>query len=307
MANNLDNFTPEIWSTALIERIDQVNLAMMLCANTDYEGEIRRAGDTVQVRTPGDVTMRPYGRGGSVTYEDLTPTKETMVIDQSHYFAFAVDDLDVAQNDIDAARVYTARAGVSVANHLDDYVFSFYSQALTANQVSNGGSAIDITASSAGTTHVVDLLLEAQENLDDQSVPADGRWIVVSPYYKKLLMKDTVYFINGSTLGDHILTTARFMGASMTARDALGRGFVGQACGFDVYTSTNLPTSGSGRYCPYGQGRPISFAAQIQPGTMEALRLESTFGTAVRGLLLYGGEVFNEHAKRLGYIFVDNS
>ena len=50
----------------------------------------------------------------------------------------------------------------------------------------------------------------------------------------------------------------------------------------------------------FGQGAPISFAAQLNE--MEALRLESTFATAVRGLVVYGAKVFTEYAKMLGYI-----
>jgi len=53
-------------------------------------------------------------------------------------------------------------------------------------------------------------------------------------------------------------------------------------------------------YMPYGQGNPISYAAQLRE--VEAIRLETTFASAVRGLLLHGGTVFAEDKKRLGYI-----
>ena len=40
---------------------------------------------------------------------------------------------------------------------------------------------------------------------------------------------------------------------------------------------------------------------------MEALRLETTFATRVRGLLLHGAQVFAEDAKALGVIYTTNA
>lgn len=308
MANNLDNFIPEIWSTRLIRNLDQLNLAMMICTNTNYEGEVRQFGDTVHVRTLGNVTVFPYTRGSTISPQDMNPDKETLVVDQAHGFAIDVDDLDVAQNDINAIQAYTGRAAVAMSNHLDTYAWSFYTSAHADNDL-NGGSAITITGTSAGSSHVYDILVEAGKLLDEKNVPQTQRWAVVTPYYKSLLMKDTVYFINGSTLGDMVLTTAAIgmNQTPMTARDALNRGFVGQAAGFDIYCSNNLPSSGSNKVCIFGQDRPVSFAAQIQPGSVEAIRLENTFGSRVRGLMLYGGKVFAEEAKRLVYAVVTNA
>jgi hypothetical protein len=309
VANNLDNFIPEVWSTRIIQNLDQNNLAMMICANSDYEGEVRQAGDTVHVRTFGNITVGPYTRGMTISAQDLTPAKETMVVDQSYYFAFDVDDLDAAQNDINAVQGYTGRAGVAMANHFDRYIFNFYSSAHADNDI-NSGSEVNITASTAGTSHVYDIIVEAGRLLDRKDVPSNGRWMVVDPYYKSLLMKDTVYFINGSELGDMLLTTATvgMNQQALSAREALNRGFVGRAGGFDIYMSNALPApSGTSKALPFGQGKPVSFAAQLMPGSPEATRLENSFGVRIKGLSLYGGKVFSEDSKRLGYVVVDQS
>lgn len=303
MANNLDNFVPEIWSRNVITNIDQVNVAMAAIANTNYEGEISAFGDTVQVRTFGNVTVQNYQRGQTLAPEDLVPTKETLTIDQAKAFVFDVDDLDKVQNDIDAIQGYTGRAGVAVSNNMDTYAMSFYSSAHSSNQLSNSGSAYDVSANTSGTA-IYELLVNAGVALDNFNVPSDQRWVIVSPYVKGLLLKSTTYLIRATDLGDSIVSTARI---EMTARQAMSRGYLGQAGGFDVWTSTNLATNGNNRYLLYGQGKPLSFAAQIQPGSVEAIRLQDTFGTRVRGLVLYGGKVFAEDSKRLGYIYVDNS
>ena len=301
MANNLDNFIPEIWSRAIQQRLDQTNLALALLANTDDEGGIRQAGDTVHGRTYGDVTMQSYVRGQSLSYEDLAPTKETMTVNEAKSFAFQVDDLDKAQNDLDALSGYTQRAAVAVANAIDSKLFGYHASALTANKISSTGSAINISHTATDDTHPYALLVKAGMALDAQNVSSEGRWAIVTPYFKSLLLKDTVYFVKGSDLGDTVLTTGKLG----PARSAMN--FVGQAAGFDIYWSNNLPAVASNYYCIYGQDKPVSYAAQIPPGTLEALRLESTFATAIRGLLLHDGKVFTEASKRLGTIFVDNS
>ena len=301
MANNLDAFIPEIWSRRVIANIDQVNVALNF-VNRNYEGEIREQGDTVRVRTFGNIIVGDYTRGSTIAPQSMVPTMETMTIDTSKYFAIDLDDLDRAQNDINALAGYTQRAGVAMSNAIDTFVFGAYSLAYSANVISNGGSAIDITSSTA-TTAVWELMIDAQTRLNNLDVPRNNRWIIVTPYVESLLLKSTTYFVRASALGDRVVTTARFDGG-MAGNTP---GFVGQVAGFDVYTSNNLPTNGANRYCLYGQGTPISYAGQIPQGTMEAMRLENTFGTRVRGLLLHGKAVFAEDSKRLGYIYVDNS
>jgi hypothetical protein len=301
MANNLDAFIPEVWSRSIIRNIDQLNVAMSLCANTDYEGEIRQAGDTVWVRTYGNVTIQDYQRGLSISYEDLTPVKESMTVNTSKYFAFSVDDLDRAQNDINATDGYTRRAAVAMSNHIDTFIFSKHTSANSANELTSSSSPYDISSETSGTA-VYELVVAAGLALDKLNVAPDGRWIIIQPYAKSLLLKDTKYFINATDLGDATITSG-----TRTAREAMARGFIGQLANFDVYVSNNLPASGANTYWVYGQGKPISYAAQIPAGTLEALRLESTFSTAVRGLLLHDATVFTEDAKRLGSILVDNS
>lgn len=300
MANNLDAFVPEVWSRSIIRNIDQRNVALAVCTNTDYEGEIRQAGDTVQVRTFGNVTMQDYQRGLAISYEDLTPTKESMTVTTSKYFAFNVDDLDQAQNDINATDGYTRRAAVSMSNYIDTFVFSKHTLALTANKLTSGGSAYNITSEGSGTA-VYELLVEAGLALDVQNVDEDGRWAIITPYAHSLLLKDTKYFTKATDLGDAIISNG------MRANAAMARGFVGRTANFDLYKSNNLPSNGANKYILFGQGKPISYAAQIPSGTLEALRLETTFATAVRGLLLHDATVFTETSKTLGSIYVDNS
>lgn len=270
--------------------------------NTDYEGELSNAGDTVQVRTFGNITVQDYNRGQPIAAEALVPVKETLTVDKAKYFAFDVDQLDQVQNDINAIDGYTRRAGVAMSNAIDAYAFGL-ALAGASQAVGTAVGPINVTHST-DTTSVYQQIIYAGLDLDQQDVPQEGRWIIVTPYAKSLLLQDTAHFVRASALGDAVVQSGRI---GMTAGSAMGRGYLGQVGNMDVWVSNHVPTNGTYWACPYGQGRPICYAAQIPAGSVEAIRLENTFATRVRGLMLHGGKVFAEDSKRLGILYIDNA
>jgi hypothetical protein len=312
MANDLSVFTPEIWYPGIVQKFRRRNLALALIASQPYDIErLRSQGDTVHVRSTGTLEARSYSRHGTVEYQDVAPTEETLVVDQADYVAFAVDDLDRVQNDIDAVAAYTTEVGVTLAEKMDTFAFSFHNSAHDSNKISNGGSAINISTT-AGATHPYNILVDAGVRLDQQNVPRVGRWAIITPYMHSLLLLDQTYLIKGSDLGDAILQTAMIRSSDgggmrgLSVGEAAEAGYVGRAAGFDLFVSNILPGDGSGNYYAlYGQGRPLAMVVALQ--AMEALRLEITFGTGIRALTLYGAKVFNEMKKAFGRVYVDNS
>ena len=295
MANNLAAFNAQKWSKSLILNLDQVNVMKPL-VNTDYEGELQNVGDTVQVRTLGSISLSSYAKNQVLTYTDLAPTKEPMTISDSQFFAFKVDDLDKAQNDISAMDAYTKRAAVGMSNTIEAKLLSFYASALVANQITGAAAAnITLTSDTNAATDVYNLFVKAGANLSKQNVPKSGRWIVIDPDTTALLLLDTKRFIRATDMGDRVVESGL---PGVTANAAPG--YVGRCAGFDVYESTQVPVVGGSKYIQYGTRMAISYAAQL--AEMEAIRLETTFATAIRGLLLHDGKVFAEASKAFGYI-----
>src|SRR5690554_4408571 len=93
------NFIPEIWSKKVQKIFDKSTVMVKLC-NRDYEGEVKRAGDTVHVRSFGEITIKNYTREQTVVDDTLTDPMSDLVIDQEKYFSFIVDDVDKAQSNI---------------------------------------------------------------------------------------------------------------------------------------------------------------------------------------------------------------
>jgi hypothetical protein len=253
VANDLSAFDAQVWSKSLIANLDRVNV-MIGKTNRQWDGLLENVGDTVQVRTLGSVTVRSYSRNQTLSYEDLTPTKEPLTVNDAEYFAFRVDDVDKVQNDVDALNGYTMRAATAMSNKIEDKILSAYSSALAANKITSGGagasgngSAVTLTSTTAGTS-VYDNLVLARECMDVQNVPLyndDGtsaRWVVVSPAVVSLLLKDTTHFIRSTEMGDKVAAYGTVDG-SRPPRP----GLVGMCAGFEIYTSNALPVGRLGQ------------------------------------------------------------
>lgn len=295
MSNDLSSFDAQAWSKTLIKNIDEINIMMPLC-NTDYEGEIQGVGDTVQVRTLGSITLGAWTRNGTISYQDLTPAKEAMTISDAEYFAFKVDDVDKAQNDISALEGYTKRAAVALSNTIEHKILAFAQAAVgTAMSIdAGGGTAITLDSGTSTATGIYQQVVKARTRLSKNEVPPDGRWLIVDPDTTALMLEDTSHFVRAGDLGDEVVEQATF-GAPGPAL-----GYIGRIAGFDVFECAHCYSSGGTTYLPFGRGNCLSYAAQIRE--VEAIRLETTFATSVRGLLLHGGTVFTEDKKRVGYI-----
>jgi hypothetical protein len=285
MANDLAAFKAEVWSKSLIMNLDKINVMTNL-VNDDYEGEITGKGSTVKVRTLGNITMGDYS--GTITYQDLAPNLESMVISDAKYFAFQVGDIEEAQTDIDALNAYTGRAAISMNDTVEAKLLGNYAAVIAANRITGASSA----AIALDKDNIYEYFVKARTALSKANVPNTGRWAVIDPDTTGLLLR-APEFIKATDLGDQVVTSGRI---GMDARP----GFIGRIAAFDVYESNNVPVAASAKYLQFGDRYFISYAAQISD--IEAIRLQTTFATAVRGLLLHDCKVFTEGSKRGAYI-----
>lgn len=294
--NILSAFSVEVWSNLVIQKLYQTNVAMAVLANTDYEGDIRKAGSTVWVRTYGRVSWGSYSKGQPINYQELGSTKESLVVNDAEYFAFLLDDIDKVQSDQPLEAPYTQEASISLAELIDTKLFSYYTSAAAANAIGTSGAPITLD----GTTNTVwAQLVEAEKRLNALNVPQEGRWIILGTDAKAWLSKDTTILKAAQPIAETVLRTGRPGMTSMTAP-----GYIGTLNGFDIYMSNNLPKPASGVTANiFGQGKPVAYASKFQE--LETIRLQDTFATAVRGLILHDGKVFGEHSKRLGVLYTN--
>lgn len=262
------NFIPEVWSKKLLGVFDK-SVVMAKLANTQFEGEIRNAGDTVYVRTFGNVTISNYTRDMTVSFETLADPLQTMVIDQQKYFAFKIDDLDKAQADIDVVDGYANRAAIAIRDVVDSYLIGLaQSQVATGNTMGTQASPLSMTKD-----NVYEYITTMSEMLDESNIPAEDRHLVISPKVKSMILKSTE-FTRSTTMGDNVIQN----------------GYIGNVAGFSVHVTTNMPAVSNVHTILGFNGDFLSFASQVSQ--VEQVRPFNQFADAVKGLYLYGGKVF---------------
>jgi hypothetical protein len=270
---SINAFIPEVWAATLLESLKKsLVYGQPSVANRDYEGEVANYGDTVRITSISRPTVGNYVKGSTViTPEQLTDAQRALLIDQSKFFAFEVDDVDMRQ--ARAGGALMDQAALESAYALRDVADQFLASLYTGVQSANNLGTISVTA--AAPLDAYDLVLvPLKVLLDEANVPSDGRYVIIPPWFHGRLLRDN-RFVNAEKAG----TT-----------DALRNGTVGRASGFDVLVSNNTPNpTGDDNVVQAGYPGALSFAEQINK--VEAYRPQDSFGDALKGLHLYGGKL----------------
>jgi hypothetical protein len=289
--NYSGNFIPELWSGKLIENFYDATVLAAI-SNTDYEGEIRQYGDTVNIRTTPEITIRDYVKGQTLSVENPDKPKIQLLIDKGEYFACVEDDVDKVQSDITLMDQWTKDASERMKIKIDQRVLtdvlpdiSALNRGATAGRISGAfnlgttGAPLTVTKDgAASTTAVVDLLVDMGTVLDEANCPEQGRFVVIPARMAGLIKKSELK--DASLTGD---------GTSIVRNGRLG-----MIDRFTVYVSHNLNAS-SGRFSLIA-GTKMGFTFASQMTNMETIRSESTFGNIVRGLQVYGYKVVKPEA-----------
>ncbi len=267
----IDNFVPEIWSAALLSALrDSLVYGQPGIINRDYEGEIEQAGDTVRINTIGDPTISAYTPWStSLTYAQLADTEQSLVVDQSNSFAFAVEDIERRQALPGAVEEAMRNAAFGMAAAVDDYVADILYAGVNATANDLGAKTVDISDANA-----YGLLVDLRTTLTRDNVPSSGRWVIVPPEMYAALLQDN-RFVDASASG---------------STGTLRNGFVGRAAGFDVIESNRTPDPTASTFAVIA-GHPMACTFAQQIAKVEAIRLESAFKDGVRGLNLFGAKV----------------
>ena len=303
-------FIPTLWSGKLLAKFYQHTILAEV-TNTDYEGELKNQGDTVRIRLAPSISIQDYTVGQNLSYEVPTPIFQDMQVNKGKYFGVQVNDVLAYQSDMDLMNMFTEDAAKQLKIAIENEVFfnSFITEGPAA--ANEGGAAGAISAAydlgtdvapidQATPENVLNTILRMATVLDEQNVPEDGRFLIISPFDRQLLMQSNI-------------AQAYFTGdQSSTIRT----GKIGMLDRFTVYVSNLLPkgeagkalvpglsaTSGGAtvtnakarRVMVAGTKQATSFAMTVDK--TEPLRNQTDFGDIVRGLAVYGRKVVKPEA-----------
>lgn len=277
----LDNFIPTIWSARLLASLKKsLVYGQAGIVNRDYEGEIKEKGNTVKINSIGAVTVSDHSKNTDITApEALNDSDQVLVIEQAKYFNFQVDDVDRVQQMPSVMDQAMQEAAYALADKTDQYIAGLYTGAHADNLLGTTAVPTSIATAAAAYEALVDLgVLLTQSN-----VPVQGRFAVVPPWFYGRLQKDDRFVKAGTVATDQVLRN----------------GEIGQAAGFRVLQSNNVPeTSGTKYRILTGHPMAISFADQVNK--VEAYRPERRFADAIKGLHLYGAKLVRNKAIAVG-------
>ena len=268
------NFIPEVWSARLLEHLDKVHVYAGLM-NRDYEGDIRAYGDTVHINQVGDITISDYTGSDISAPQELDSTMLDLVIDKAKYFNFQIKDVNNAQSNPKLVDAAMQRASYGINDVIDQYLASLLLAGVDKDNVLYG----DADAVTPTSANAYDYLVDLGVVLNEANVPMMGRWVVVPPWFHGLLLKDPRFVGNGTGYSQAVLQG----------------GLVGEAAGFQIHLSNNVPNTSGAKYKVIaGTNAAGAFAEQLVE--LEAYRLEKNFSDAVKGLHVYGAKVIQPKA-----------
>lgn len=288
------SFIPQLWSGKLNVKF-YASTVFGEIANTNYEGEIRSMGDKITINNIPSITINNYTIGMTLSAQVPTPSTVDLTIDKAKYFNVNVSDVLEYQSKPALMSTFTDDASKQMSIEIDREVLaSEFNNGSAANKGATAGAisasynlGVDNTPVTITGTNVVQLVTSMSSVLDEQNVPDTDRYLVITPYFRQVLMASP-------------LAQAYVTGDSQSM---LRNGKIGAIDRFTIYVSNQLPKAAAGQDFAgntqagsakrtailAGHKSALSFASQIVK--TEQIPNPTDFGTLVRGLNVYGHKV----------------
>jgi len=295
---------PEIFSKKVLVQFYNESTSVQLC-NTDYQGDISSAGDSVVIRKDPTVTTSDYTIGGTIDYEVPKEDAITMLIDQFKSNSFRIDTIDQLQSDIGLPNRFLDACKESMKQTIDQEMFNY----MVAG-VANGG-AIDTpivdtsgTLVAAGNRGVTAGVNSGAYDLGAEGTNGGSAVAITKDNIHQLMVEMNAALEEAKQVGDWFVMTpamaSKIKLSDLNQSDISGdatamkrTGLIGTVDGSKVYVTNNAPTYSEGTATLHailaGNSNFCSFASQITES--ETLPIPDSFGKYYRQLNCYGRRV----------------
>lgn len=260
---------PELWAQEIIRQLEK-SLVGAAIANRGIAGAIETKGDILWIIAAGEVATGDYPDTDNITYEAPSDTGTYLTVNIDKYFAFKVEDKEKKQANVSWQQIYAERGGHNLRDDIDALILAEYANA-TLDSYETGTTAWALGTAGAD---VPALMAALTKQLNDAKAPQEGRYFVMPSICMQAFQ---LYFSSRATnLGDQVLAN----------------GFVGRAFGFDLYMSLNCAGTTTLHGLAGAKQHSIAYAQQIDPTSVEELRLEGRMASGIRGRVLAGIKTF---------------
>lgn len=271
------SFIPTVWAARLLTALEKsLVYGQANVCNRDYEGDIRQAGNTVKIASIGDVSIGDYVKDTDIADpEVLTDSDQSLLIDQQKYFNFYVDSVDRAQQNVNVLDEAMRHSAWALREKADAFLAGVMDGAVPSGNKIGSISTPKVPTKDDAYEYLVDLGVL----LDESNTPLEGRFVIVPAWFHGLLLKDQRFVKAGTVQSDR----------------RLANGEVGEAAGFSILKSNNVPNTTGTKYKIIA-GQRIATAYVEQIVDLQTYKPEKRFGDAVKGLHVYGAKVVRQTA-----------
>ena len=308
MANNVNAFVPEFYSQKLLKESKEMTDFKNNMTNSDWEGEIKSAGDTVHICTP-DASNIVIGEGVVPEVNDVYPKTMTLTIDKTKSFQFKFNDIEQAQSQFNMMEGY-----MSIANErmMVEVNKELELEVLNNAEVPNvGTNAAGFQATSATINTFFNRF---KKTLMANKALSPAGFYTFKGNKEQALQLNAVVTI-GTGLFEQLVNSTQLTHPTVQGDDILYKGVVGQIAGMQIFVDTLLDgikkTECANHYADEaakkfiaiaGTKMGITFAEQYNK--VEKLRDPQTFADIGRALYLYGYKITNPKSLVKGTVVV---
>ena len=308
MANNVNAFVPEFYSQKLLKESKEMTDFKNNMTNSDWEGEIKSAGDTVHICTP-DASNIVICEGVVPEVNDVYPKSMTLTIDKTKSFQFKFNDIEQAQSQFNMMEGY-----MSIANErmMVEVNKELELEVLNNAEVPNvGTNAAGFQATSATINTFFNRL---KKTLMANKALSPAGFYTFKGNKEQALQLNAVVTI-GTGLFEQLVNSTQLTHPTVQGDDILYKGVVGQIAGMQIFVDTLLDgikqTECANHYADEaakkyvaiaGTKMGITFAEQYNK--VEKLRDPQTFADIGRALYLYGYKITNPKSLVKGTVVV---
>lgn len=250
------NFAKTVWEARVLDNFHNTAIASVISTPP-----ASMTGSSIVFNRAASGTIGDYT--GAITWNDLNTEKIEMTFGFKKYFAFACDDVDKAQTDLDVIDATTREHSAKLAEAADAYVLGIAK--------SGASSSVGTSASKKQIytpEEMYDYICDCGAQLGANKAPLTDRYVVVPSAALNLLSKDRRFTLNPEVLANGVVQGAKINGMT-------------------VVVSENIPENTV--ICLHKSA--LGWGSQLDE--VEALRLPDAFADGVRGLMVGGAAVLN--------------
>ena len=278
----------EAWANVL-QSVLRESFVGKFITNNKFEWEFD-GNDTVHFQRLAKITTSDMPSSYSeIPTQALVETDEIFTLSYRKAFSVAISDEDYKELKINPDSQIIQDAAEKFAKDWDDVILSEYANAgyvIDDSDLETTTNGWGTNAMILSKTNIYDMLTAVSQKLDENNVPTDNRWIIVSPKEKRFIAKSPD-LVRDTEMWDEIVVK--------------GGWYLGMINDLKIYFSNNLKTASSVKHILAGQGKPICFASNIKPKVtfVDSSTQATSFVNYMKAMSKFGVKTFAEWAEKL--------